>query len=338
MGKRLTIFILVFLVNAGPIASGLGAGRVSKYLLRDGSVLSRVDGKLTRLDSNDVLQEHADRWFFEFDSEISDGRGRVGAGARLELLPSATLEKMSADAERRADVNVVASKSPVPTAASSERTSDAADYRLWARVTTYRNRNFIFPTDFLPLGKRSETPSPTSEESQQQESSPTESPPAQEDTEELAINEPNDVITVPQEILKKLEARKIGRKIAPAARREKELELKRDSVMVDRIGFISSRAMRAVRRVEWKEETRNAKGNTEYGFFVLDAFGRNIRYASGGFGLLPCEALEQAEEEQSEEVEPLRFKIAGIVTTYKGRQYLLLQRAARIYSYGNFPR
>jgi hypothetical protein len=284
---------------------------------------------LTRLDSNDVSQKDLDRWFFEFDSEVSDGRGRVEAGARLELLPSATLEKMTADAERRTDVNFVGSKSPAST-------SNAVDYRLWGRVTKYRGRNFIFPTDFLPLGKTIDVPSPTSEEPQQQESTPTESPPAQESTEELAINEPNDVVTIPQEILEKIEVRRIGRKIAPTARQGERLELKQDPILVDRIGFISSRAMRAVRRVEWKEETQNVKGNTQYGFFVLNAFGRNIRSASGRFGLLPCESLERAEEHQSEQPDPLRFKIAGIVTRYKGKQYLLLQRASRVYSYENF--
>ena len=32
----------------------------------------------------------------------------------------------------------------------------------------------------------------------------------------------------------------------------------------------------------------------------------------------------------------MRFNVAGILTRYKGQQYLLLQKATRIYSYGNF--
>jgi hypothetical protein len=31
----------------------------------------------------------------------------------------------------------------------------------------------------------------------------------------------------------------------------------------------------------------------------------------------------------------LRYSISAIVTRYKGRNYLLLQRAARTYNYGN---
>lgn len=70
--------------------------------------------------------------------------------------------------------------------------------------------------------------------------------------------------------------------------------------------------------------------------FVLDALGRNVRPVS--LRLLPCEALELAELAQSVIPEPVRFKIAGIVTKYKGEKYLLLQKATRIYSHGNFAR
>ena len=37
-------------------------------------------------------------------------------------------------------------------------------------------------------------------------------------------------------------------------------------------------------------------------------------------------------------LEQIRFKVAGIVTKYKGSYYLLLRRARRVYSYGNFGR
>jgi hypothetical protein len=68
--------------------------------------------------------------------------------------------------------------------------------------------------------------------------------------------------------------------------------------------------------------------------FVLDAFGRNVPTAQ--FKLLPCEALEMSELIKSVSLEPARFKIAGIVTKYKGNKYLLLQKATRTYSQGNF--
>ena len=68
--------------------------------------------------------------------------------------------------------------------------------------------------------------------------------------------------------------------------------------------------------------------------FTLDAFGRNIEQIS--FPLLPCQALELALQEQSKELENIRFRAAGILTQYKGNNYFLLERAIRVYSYGNF--
>jgi hypothetical protein len=47
--------------------------------------------------------------------------------------------------------------------------------------------------------------------------------------------------------------------------------------------------------------------------------------------------LESAEEKTANEPDKVRFKIAGIVTRYKGENYLLLHRIVRIYSNGNFP-
>jgi hypothetical protein len=46
--------------------------------------------------------------------------------------------------------------------------------------------------------------------------------------------------------------------------------------------------------------------------------------------------LELTERLQSADLEPLRFKIAGVLTTYKDEKYLLLQKAIRTYSHGNF--
>ena len=95
---------------------------------------------------------------------------------------------------------------------------------------------------------------------------------------------------------------------------KKTLELKQDFILADRTGFI----------LESSQESQ----------LVLDALGRNIGQLS--FELLACETLERAERKQSAELEQVRFKTAGIVTQYKGRHYLLLQRARRAYSHGNF--
>ena len=164
MGKRVAISILVFFISTVPIASGFGAGPVRsnspkavavapvrtskgagtarKTPLRDGFVLTGVDGKLTSTDSNDIWfqdsNEGCRRWFFEFDSDISV----IKAGTSLELLPSSTLEKMTADVEKHS----------------------GASYKLWGRVTKYKGRNFIFPIYFLPLGKTKRPPPSTLQE------------------------------------------------------------------------------------------------------------------------------------------------------------------------------
>ena len=250
MAKNLIISIMaVLLVTVGPGEADAGASKKAKPLT-DGFFLAGVDGRLIGPDSNDV-------WLFGFDSDI------------LELLPSAALEKMAADVEKRSN----------------------ADYRLWAKVTKYRGKNFIFPFYFLPLSK------PAASQRPGQQAEPT-------------INEPNDVLAIPQEVIAKLQkARIIRSEQFPEA-----LELKTDYILADRTGFI--------------------RGSGHKVRFVFDALGRGVQYLS--LQLLGCEVLEQACRIQSAQPDPLRFKIAGIVTEYKGGRYLLLQRATRVYSHGNF--
>ena len=64
---------------------------------------------------------------------IGDKRRRLElkAGQSLELLKSATLEKMIEDAKTRLE----------------------ADYRLWGKVTKFEGKNYIFAVYFLALRK-----------------------------------------------------------------------------------------------------------------------------------------------------------------------------------------
>ncbi|HUW19043.1 MAG TPA: hypothetical protein VMW16_07060 [Sedimentisphaerales bacterium] len=323
------ILILAFFVAVGPTVSRAPGAEGRETALRDGFVLTCVEGRLTPQDSNDESAAWGQRWFFEFDSHVNDGRGRVMAGTRLELLPSSTLEKMTATAEKRSE----------------------ADYRLWARVTKYKGRNFLLPTYFLSIVDPEATPSQAAEQTPvvahaQSSALPDGQPPEKEAPDvpstprsggEPAINEPNDVLTVPQEIMDKLKSRRVVRAARPVERPEavKKVEedlnsaknekagpalesgpeLKQDTVLTDRTGFI------------------RVKGEKAYEF-VLDGLGWTVPGVS--YGLLPCEALEMAENKQSQELERLRFKAAGIVTKYKGSEYLLLQKATRVYSHGNF--
>ena len=97
----------------------------------------------------------------------------------------------------------------------------------------------------------------------------------------------------------------------------KKAQSEKDSILADRTAFL-------------------VKQDDGRIIFVLDAFGRNARRVS--LRQLPCEVLELAEQKQSAVPEPVRFKIAGIMTKYKGENYLLLQKATRVYSHQNFDR
>jgi len=191
--------------------------------------------------------------------------------------------------------------------------SPAAAYRLWGWVTKYKSKNFIFSNHFVPLDK---VPSQEPQKAQPKVSKPNEKPPIKDTKTQPAVSEPNDVLALPPEIMKRL---KEGRTIRPErlSRRPaaKKLELKQDSILADRTAFL-------------------AKQDNGQPVFVLDALGLNVRTVS--LSVLPCEALELAELRQSAIAEPVRFKIAGIITKYKGKNYLLLQKATRVYSHDNF--
>jgi len=217
-------------------------------------------------------------WLFTFDSDVIVGKARISAGTSLELLPSAALEKTLELTKNR-----------------------ETSCRLWGRITKYKGKNFIFGIYFLPFSEiKTQQPQKT-QESQQAEF-------------QIAINEPNDALAIPEEIIDRLTQRRI---IRPAELR-KGVELKADSILVDRTGFI-------------------VKQVGDRSIFVLDGLGRNIQQQIE-LQLLPSQMLEKAERKQAATAEKLRFKIAGIVTQYKTKHYLLLQRAIRAYNYGNFNR
>ncbi len=293
MAKNLIVSTLALLALTAS-ATATAAPVKKPKALRDGFALAGAYGELTRPDHNagDASQyisfgEADDIWLFKFDADVSDDQGRIKAGWAVQVLPSAALEKMIADANDSAF-----GAKPI----AAEELS-APKYRLWGKITKYRGRNFIFPTYFLSAEtvKRTE-------------------PATQEAETKIQTRDPNDPLSLPPEIIKKLQARKVIR----TEQLRKGSELKQDSILADRTGFIVPLS-RAPDRSE----------------FVLDALGRNVQRLS--IALLPCQALELAQRAESGQLEQLRFKAAGIVTRYKGRHFLLLERAARVYSHGNFP-
>lgn len=284
--------IFVFFMGVVITASEFSAEINSETpLLRDGFVLNGVDGNLVGPDSNDV-------WFFELNSDVNDYRTVIKAGMKLELLPSSALEQMTA----------------------SKKMQAKAAYRLWnSRVTKYKGRNYIFPNFFLPVSKAKKPP--------QKKEGPT----GPEPKRDIAVDDPNDILAMPQEVIEKLKARRestAGTKQpvqdsneistvtgkSPATQRYRQSP---DSILVDRTGFLVK-----------QDDSRLV--------FIQDALGRNVQNLS--LNLLPCAALELTELKQAAEPEKVRFKIAGIMTKYKGKNYLLLEKAARTYSHGNFGR
>jgi hypothetical protein len=274
------------------IVAGTAAADVT--LVPDGYSLMGVDGKLAG-------ESKTDRWFFKFDADVSNRLGQIKAGTRFEVLPSAVLEKMIVNLQQHPDIN----------------------YRLWGKVTKHRGNNYIFADYFLPISEVTK-PKPATTPGSQQES-------ATADKVEITINEPNDELAMPAEIIAKLQSRKI----IHFEQLSNGLKLEEDSILADRIGFILSGVRGRTQQAMNKSRSAFAEATADkYGFFASDALGRNVGTIQ--IQLLPCEILERAQRQQAVEAEQVRFKVAGVVTMYKGQYYLLLQRAARVYNYGNF--
>ncbi len=234
-------------------------------LLRDGMALSGVDGKLTVPDTNGT-------YYFRLDNDLRDDKAVIKSGTDIELLPSISLEKMAANIKQDPETG----------------------FRIWGRVTAYKEKNYFFVDNYLPVGqiRKIENIRPKKQQKTQ-------------------AGKPDDELQLPAHVLEKLTAEKAIR----PAQIQKGLDLEQNYALADRTGFI----------------LKQPDGKT---VFVLDALGRNLENIS--IPLLPCRTLENAWQKQSVELEKIRFKVAGTITKYKGSYYLLLQRARRAYSYGNF--
>jgi hypothetical protein len=280
---KITKFILTILIAAAITISAAAKNGGEKSprevklphsdkLLPDDYVFAGVDGKL--------IQTAPDKWTFEFESAANIGGVEIKAGQTLEMLHSATLEKMAADAKEQTE--------PM--------------FRLWAKVTKFEGKNYLFAVYYLSLRK---TDRPAEEKGQNEVNTVTQ-----------AVNAPNDVVNIPAEIVALLRQSEVLPTTEAQATRAEELQLKQDTIFANRAGRVSVR-------------------NGDY-VFEADALGRGV----GKFTikLLPCQKLEDAITQVRSESNPVRFNVAGILTKYKGEQYLLLQKATRMYSYGNFGR
>jgi hypothetical protein len=252
----------------------------SDKLLPDDYVFAGVDGKL--------IQTAPDKWAFEFESAANIGGVEIKAGQTLEMLGSSTLEKMAADAKER----------------------NAAMFRIWAKVTKFEGKNYLFVVYYLSLRKIDQPTGGTVKNEPNKTGQ--------------AVNAPNDVVNIPPEIVALLKTSEVLPTTEAQATRAEELQLKQDTIFANRAG-----------RVAVRNGGSTALTTGDY-VFEADALGRGV----GKFAikLLPCQKLEDAILQVRSESNPVRFNISGILTKYKGEQYLLLQKATRMYSYGNFGR
>ncbi len=307
MDKKLTILTLAFCVIIIPGTPGFGAEKPQENLLWDGFVLMGVNGKLIHA----VLPGESEK--------------ACDSNTPVEVRPELDSSESGWFFELGTDVNDLRVKAPagttlelLPSSTLEKLIADVNErsentYRLYGWVTNYKDANFIFPSYFLPVSTINKK-QPSTEEKPKEDGQNT----LENDAGKPAVGEPNDLLAMPKEIMERLSAGRVVRPQTPRRTpKTSKTMLERDSILADRSAFL-------------------VKQNDGRLVFVLDALGRNVRPVS--LRLLPCEALEMTELIQSAIPEPVRFKIAGFVTKYKGEKYLLLQKATRVYNHGNFAR
>ncbi len=253
---------------------------------------------LTGVDGKLIHTDANDTWWFEFTADVKSDTYHVPTGARLRLLPSSTLERLIADVNDRY----------------------APLYRLSAQVTRYEGVNYLLTTYFLPLSAfKGDEGTPATADV----------PVAPADL----STDPN--LAVPPEILEKLKSRRpIHGPLRRTGQSDSQVSpVTRDylgRLLVDRVGLIGAADVGTlpIAHVSTSAQPRF--------YFVPCALGWNV--STMRYELLPSSALEQVRRLQRSSLEPIRFNVAGLVTQFRGTQYLLLQRAAPVYNYGNFGR
>ncbi|MHC4721498.1 MAG: hypothetical protein ACYS6I_02195 [Planctomycetota bacterium] len=182
-----------------------------RVFIREGFVLEGVEGRISRAEGSE------DKWLFSADVDISDGRGVIKAGQKMELLPSGTLEQITAQVEEEGGAGV----------------------RLWASVTRYSNRyrlsvgefedvslrkeffdkNFLFVWYFIPMSSIREEQS--------------ESEDAEEAEQEKATDEEVEDSILPADVMAMLKPKRMVN-----LAKLKKLDIKGDVMLADRTGFV----------------------------------------------------------------------------------------------------
>jgi len=329
------------------------------------------DGRYIRFEQDEV-------WLFELGVDVNDFGSVMKGGTKLQLLPSTALEKIIADVKEHPDgayrlwgritkyrgVNYVFPEFFLSVVKLQP-----------VEVEGPIEPNEAPPPASKAREKPAEPNEPNKPEVQKEPNEPAKqtepAKPTRAEEIELreALTDPNGVLKLPQEVLEKLKDKKIvvPRKIEPRVKpqdeakkdsapakepqKEPDKSIKEDAAPAVETGKESEKEPQKAPEKEGEQPQRAAmkldtvladrtavlvKQDNGRFVFVLDAYGLSVEDVS--FRLLPCEALELTEARQVAELNPVRFKIAGIQTKYKGTDYLLLQKATRVYSHGNFGR
>ena len=296
--KTYPFFFVLLLLLAA--GTGFCAQPAARPLLPETAVLDRVDGKLLRIDANDT-------WLFELTMEVKTPDYQLAAGTRFVLLPSATLGRLIADVNERF----------------------APRYRLFARVTQYQGKNYLVPIYYLPLSKFKNDKSLENGGQRAGDSGPKPKsaiPNPQSGSSELAV---------PPEVLEQLKKQRPLRGPQKTTEAQKPpAQVPPERVLVDCVGRIESSQFSVLSS---RSSPVNGQRSTANSWVFLPyALGWNLSNIE--YELLPCTALEEALQKQAQVLDPIRFNVAGLVTEFKGKKYLLLQRAIVVYNYGNFGR
>ena len=276
MNRNKYAWILLFLI----LGMGLPAHaqktppKTKVQLLPEGLEFSQVEGTAR-------IHERTKAWRFATHTTLTYGKITIPTGTELTILPASSLEKIIAYAQKE----------------------DFVSLRIDALITQYRDTNFLYIFDAVPLKKIESTPPPEEPE-----------PKPKDKINILRMaTDPNETSVIPPDILQRMKPRK-KTDFSRMEEAGKEIQLPGDTMIVNRTGRFGRR------------DTAKT--------FVLDGFGQNIsqRY----FTLLPCKTLEQAENRLGRAFSRQRYRVSGIVTTFRGKRFLLLQGATRTYTHGNF--
>jgi hypothetical protein len=260
------------------------AHAVPPAILPEGLMFTGVDGELRRTAPG--------VYAFVFEKAFITDKGSIFAGQEVELLPSTGLEYMLRELAQHPSMGL----------------------RLWGSFTAYRGKNYIFPSYYLQVAPPA-APSPAEPNKPATPSEPNDKLPR--------INDANDEVRIPQQLVEELKATRRVIDIAPSTatpaepNRTATLRETGDALIVDRMGIMAKPA------------------GDEAWSFNINGLGRSVSGIS--FRLLPCEVLERMEiQRRPFYLNPIRYRIAGTVTRFQGRYYILPTRAIRAYNNGNF--